>query len=191
MNSGMVLLVLGMEATPELETSASPFCSLPRTTRTCGQLLPQAAPSRRVSASGRGALHHGRVDWGSCGTACFRRARVVVSDIMTDPLWAPYTAIAARFQLSACWSGTDLSRAAAKCSACSRCTMRRAFIGPALSSSRSGSPRGWPPSRLRSRLRRRRVATQRGASQSRAASRKNGHVGVGHHEWSGHLVGWG
>ena len=47
---------------------------------------------------------------GSCGTACFRRARVVVSDIATDPLWAPYTAIAARFQLSACWSEPIFSR---------------------------------------------------------------------------------
>ena len=47
---------------------------------------------------------------GSCGTACFRRERVVVSDIPSDPLWAPYTEIAARFQLRACWSEPIISR---------------------------------------------------------------------------------
>jgi PAS domain S-box-containing protein len=47
---------------------------------------------------------------GSCGTACFRRARVVVSDIASDPLWAQYTEIAARFQLRACWSEPIFSR---------------------------------------------------------------------------------
>jgi two-component system cell cycle sensor histidine kinase/response regulator CckA len=47
---------------------------------------------------------------GSCGTACFRRERVVVSDIAADPLWAPYTDIAARFQLRACWSEPIFSR---------------------------------------------------------------------------------
>jgi PAS domain S-box-containing protein len=47
---------------------------------------------------------------GSCGTACFRRERVVVSDIANDPLWAPYTEIAERFQLRACWSEPIFSR---------------------------------------------------------------------------------
>ena len=47
---------------------------------------------------------------GSCGTACFRRERVVVSDIASDPLWALYTEIAARFQLRACWSEPIFSR---------------------------------------------------------------------------------
>ncbi|MFC0168623.1 ATP-binding protein [Pseudoduganella danionis] len=41
---------------------------------------------------------------GSCGTAIYRKQNVVVSDIMTDPLWAPYKEIPARFGLRACWA---------------------------------------------------------------------------------------
>ncbi|MYM38006.1 ATP-binding protein [Duganella qianjiadongensis] len=41
---------------------------------------------------------------GSCGTAIFRKQNVIVSDIMTDPLWAPYKEIPARFGLRACWA---------------------------------------------------------------------------------------
>ena len=41
---------------------------------------------------------------GSCGTAMFLREPVVVSDIMCDPLWAPYRELAAPFGLRACWS---------------------------------------------------------------------------------------
>lgn len=41
---------------------------------------------------------------GSCGTAMFLREAVVVSDIMTDPLWAPYRDVAHQFGLRACWS---------------------------------------------------------------------------------------
>ncbi|HEY1533112.1 MAG TPA: response regulator [Polyangiaceae bacterium] len=47
---------------------------------------------------------------GSCGTACFRRERVVVTDIAQDPLWASYTDIAERFGLRACWSEPIFSR---------------------------------------------------------------------------------
>lgn len=41
---------------------------------------------------------------GSCGTAAFRRQRVVVEDIYTDPLWAPYRELAKQYQLGSCWS---------------------------------------------------------------------------------------
>ena len=41
---------------------------------------------------------------GSCGTAAFRKERVVVSDIMTDPLWEDYCELARQFHLGACWS---------------------------------------------------------------------------------------
>lgn len=41
---------------------------------------------------------------GSCGTAAYRKQRVVVSDIVTDPLWKDYRELASRFQLRACWS---------------------------------------------------------------------------------------
>jgi signal transduction histidine kinase/ActR/RegA family two-component response regulator len=41
---------------------------------------------------------------GSCGTAVYRRERVVVQDTLADPLWEPYRAIAERFALRACTS---------------------------------------------------------------------------------------
>ena len=41
---------------------------------------------------------------GSCGTAAFRRERVVVEEIATDPLWAPFKEVAAAYDLCACWS---------------------------------------------------------------------------------------
>ncbi len=46
---------------------------------------------------------------GSCGTAMFRQERVVVSDIMNDPLWAPYREMAQTHGLRACWSTPILS----------------------------------------------------------------------------------
>jgi PAS domain S-box-containing protein len=48
---------------------------------------------------------------GSCGTAIFRRERVIVTDIERDPLWADYRDAARPFGFRACWSspliGTD------------------------------------------------------------------------------------
>ena len=41
---------------------------------------------------------------GSCGTAAYRRAPVIVSDIETDLLWKDYRDVALRFALRACWS---------------------------------------------------------------------------------------
>jgi len=41
---------------------------------------------------------------GSCGTAAFRRAPVIVSDIARDPLWKDYSKLAASYELAACWS---------------------------------------------------------------------------------------
>ena len=41
---------------------------------------------------------------GSCGTAMYHKRAVVVSDIMTDPLWAPYRDFAHTYDLRACWS---------------------------------------------------------------------------------------
>ena len=41
---------------------------------------------------------------GSCGTAAFRKERVIVRDIATDPLWEPYRHLVAPFHLRACWS---------------------------------------------------------------------------------------
>src|SRR5688572_4864418 len=41
---------------------------------------------------------------GSCGTAAYRRERVIVRDIASDPLWDGYRAAALPFGLAACWS---------------------------------------------------------------------------------------
>ncbi len=41
---------------------------------------------------------------GSCGTAAYRRERVIVEDIATDALWADYRELAASAGLRACWS---------------------------------------------------------------------------------------
>jgi two-component system cell cycle sensor histidine kinase/response regulator CckA len=41
---------------------------------------------------------------GSCGTAVFRRAQVIVTDIATDPLWRDFRALAHSHGLRACWS---------------------------------------------------------------------------------------
>ncbi|HEY2516669.1 MAG TPA: PAS domain-containing protein, partial [Polyangiaceae bacterium] len=48
---------------------------------------------------------------GSCGTAAYLRERVIVSDIATDPRWAKYKDIAARFGLAASWSEPILDQA--------------------------------------------------------------------------------
>jgi diguanylate cyclase (GGDEF)-like protein len=41
---------------------------------------------------------------GSCGTAAFLGQRVIVEDIMTHEYWKPYTALAQKAGLRACWS---------------------------------------------------------------------------------------
>lgn len=41
---------------------------------------------------------------GSCGTAMYRKEIVIVSDITSDPLWAPYKHLVEPYGLRACWS---------------------------------------------------------------------------------------
>jgi PAS domain S-box-containing protein len=41
---------------------------------------------------------------GSCGTACYRRERVIVEDILTDPRWDGLRSLAVRYGIRACWS---------------------------------------------------------------------------------------
>jgi diguanylate cyclase (GGDEF)-like protein/PAS domain S-box-containing protein len=48
---------------------------------------------------------------GSCGTAAWRKELVIVRDIATDPLWAPWRAVALEHGLRACWSMPILARA--------------------------------------------------------------------------------
>jgi len=47
---------------------------------------------------------------GSCGTAAFRQAPVIVTDIATDPLWDNYRNTALEYGLRACWSVPIFSR---------------------------------------------------------------------------------
>ena len=46
---------------------------------------------------------------GSCGTAMYRGEPVIVSDVLTDPLWEDYRNLAAAAELRACWSTPILS----------------------------------------------------------------------------------
>ncbi|WP_045223319.1 PAS domain S-box protein [Methyloterricola oryzae] len=46
---------------------------------------------------------------GSCGTAAFCSRQIVVADIASDPLWAPFKDIALSHGLHACWSTPILS----------------------------------------------------------------------------------
>jgi len=46
---------------------------------------------------------------GSCGTAVYRKSRVIVEDIETSPLWADFKIHALRFNLRSCWSTPIIS----------------------------------------------------------------------------------
>lgn len=47
---------------------------------------------------------------GCCGTAAWRRERVIVADIATDPLWQDYAALALPHGLLSCWSTPIMAR---------------------------------------------------------------------------------
>jgi GAF domain-containing protein len=47
---------------------------------------------------------------GSCGTAMYRGERVIVTDILTDPLWDDFRDLTKGTGLRACWSTPILSR---------------------------------------------------------------------------------
>ena len=66
---------------------------------------------RHLSAPGLPAIYAHAVDGlpigpeaGSCGTAMYRKEKVIVSDIGTDPLWSGARDLALKFGLRACWS---------------------------------------------------------------------------------------
>ena len=48
-------------------------------------------------------------DVGSCGTAAFRRERIIVSDIMQDPLWSNFRDLVGKYGYRSCWSTPVLS----------------------------------------------------------------------------------
>jgi PAS domain S-box-containing protein len=66
---------------------------------------------RHLSAPGLPAIYSHAIDGlaigpeaGSCGTAMYRKEKVIVSDIERDPLWAGASELALKFGLRACWS---------------------------------------------------------------------------------------
>jgi diguanylate cyclase (GGDEF)-like protein len=75
-----------------------------------GLLHPLAAPSLPLAySSAIDGLSSGP-SAGSCGTAAFRNAPVVVTDIDNDPLWDDYRGLARPLGLRACWSSPIQSR---------------------------------------------------------------------------------
>jgi signal transduction histidine kinase len=75
-----------------------------------GTLLTMAGPTLppEYSAAIDGAPVGPKV--GSCGTAAYRGALVVVEDIETDPLWEDYKSLALKHGLRACWSVPLISK---------------------------------------------------------------------------------
>ncbi len=47
---------------------------------------------------------------GSCGTAAFLKKPIIVTNILTSPLWTPYVKLAQMYNLAACWSTPILSK---------------------------------------------------------------------------------
>lgn len=66
---------------------------------------------RHLAAPGLPAIYAHAIDGlpigpqaGSCGTAMYRKEKVIVSDIENDPLWSGAKELALKFGLRACWS---------------------------------------------------------------------------------------
>ncbi len=85
-------------------------CSI-LTVDAAGLIHPLAAPS--LSPDYSAALEGLAIgpSTGSCGTAAYRGEPVEVTDIASDPLWAPYKELALGHGLRACWSSPIRSRA--------------------------------------------------------------------------------
>lgn len=98
-------LVLLVEAqTPEM------LCSILLLSADGNHIEHGAAPNlpeqyvKAVNGAAIGPKH------GSCGTAMYRGEPVVVTDILSDPLWDDYRDLAAGTGLRACWSTPIMSR---------------------------------------------------------------------------------
>jgi two-component system, cell cycle sensor histidine kinase and response regulator CckA len=80
-------------------------------------LDPEGKRLRHAAAPSLPAAYMGAIDGmpigpsvGSCGSAAYRKEMVIVTDIETDPLWAPYKYLAEPYGLRACWSAPIVSR---------------------------------------------------------------------------------
>jgi diguanylate cyclase (GGDEF)-like protein/PAS domain S-box-containing protein len=69
-----------------------------------GRLWSAAAPSMPAEYTARIEGLRAGPRAGSCGTAVWRRQRVVVRDVTTDPLWADFADLGRRYDFRACWS---------------------------------------------------------------------------------------
>jgi len=86
------------------------YCSVMTVDTSTQQLRGEAAPSLPEDyAKGVDGLMIGSCS-GSCGTAAYRGEAVFVSDIATDPLWAPFKDFALGHNIRACWSTPFLSQ---------------------------------------------------------------------------------
>lgn len=87
------------------------YCSVMTLDKTTNRLRGAAAPSLPEDyAKGVDGLMVGSCA-GSCGTAAYRGEAVFVTDIVTDPLWAPFKDFALGHNIRACWSTPFLSSA--------------------------------------------------------------------------------
>ncbi len=79
-------------------------CSVWLTDESRNRLVPGAAPSLPEAFNRAVVELPIGPQSGSCGTAAYRRERVIVADIATDPLWADGRDLALAHELRACWS---------------------------------------------------------------------------------------
>lgn len=93
------VIVRGVEAQHE-----QTICSILLLDETGSRVQLGAAPS--LPDFYNEAIHNAPIGpkAGSCGTAAYRRARVIVEDIAHDPLWEDYRELAASAGLGSCWS---------------------------------------------------------------------------------------
>ncbi|HEY0563932.1 MAG TPA: PAS domain-containing protein, partial [Terriglobales bacterium] len=93
----------------EAQSDKGMLCSVLLADETGTHLLHAAAPNLpdTYSKAIHGLSIGERV--GSCGTAAFRRERVIVTDIASDPLWADFKELAQRHSLAACVSTPMIS----------------------------------------------------------------------------------
>lgn len=86
------------------------YCSVMTVDKSTNRLRGEAAPSLPEEyAKGVDGLMVGACS-GSCGTAAYRGEAVFVTDIATDPLWAPFKDFALGHNIRACWSTPFMSQ---------------------------------------------------------------------------------
>lgn len=99
-------LAQSLEQIARLHEALNPaaLCSLLLLDESGRHVLHGAAPSLPIAYSN--AVHGLEIGdaRGSCGTAAWRRERVVVADIASHPYWENYKALALAHGLKACWS---------------------------------------------------------------------------------------